>query len=52
MARSATQPNERDCHDHHAARPGRPSILASGPTAFLTGDTIKMDGGALVSAGV
>ena len=68
------QPNERDCHDHHA-RLGRPkhgevdarevitkpfaddlgkliSFLASGPTAFLTGDTIKIDGGALVSAGV
>ena len=28
------------------------SFLASGPTAFLTGDTIKIDGGALVSAGV
>ena len=26
--------------------------LASGPTAFLTGDLIKIDGGALVSAGV
>ena len=28
------------------------SFLASGPTAFLTGDLIKIDGGALMSAGV
>ncbi|HEY1005407.1 MAG TPA: hypothetical protein VGD83_37835, partial [Streptosporangiaceae bacterium] len=28
------------------------SFPASGPTAFLTGDTIKIDGGALVSASV
>jgi hypothetical protein len=27
-------------------------FLASGPNAVLTGSTIKIDGGALVSAGV
>jgi 3-oxoacyl-[acyl-carrier protein] reductase len=27
-------------------------FLASGPNPFLTGSTIKVDGGALVSAGV